>query len=128
MAMKLWLILCTLREIFQQIGSIKNGDENEGQQAEVKSEIASSKLAQFARNLLAMSPEDLIRQNEESFLRTTIAAFPYKQSMMYQGLAKQIKDVSFGNLPSAFTIICTALLGSRAVETAHFWFLYIYFN
>lgn len=89
----------------------------------------------FARMLLNDRPENVVRKNEEQFIRQAIAAFPYKQSvresetkkevyfllkMLWQSLSKQFGQIQFGHPPPAFTVLCHSLLGPRFVQTAHF--------
>lgn len=120
MSIKLWIILYTMREIFQYVAEISKKQGSNEQMDEINDDFVFNKLNDFARNLLLMSSVDLIRPNEERFLRTAIASFPYKHLTLYQTLARQFKEVHPERKPPAFLIVCQALLGSRAVETAHF--------
>lgn len=120
MSIKLWIILYTMREMFQYVAEISKKQGSNEQMDEINDDFVFNKLNDFARNLLLMSSVDLIRPNEERFLRTAIASFPYKHLTLYQTLARQFKEVHPERKPSAFLIVCQALLGSRAVETAHF--------
>uniref|UniRef100_A0A915EPM2 Uncharacterized protein n=1 Tax=Ditylenchus dipsaci TaxID=166011 RepID=A0A915EPM2_9BILA len=57
-----------------------------------------------------MSDNDLIRPVEEKFLRNAIIAFPYKQSLVHAAIAREIPRIEFGQPPSAYIVLCQALL------------------
>lgn len=145
LSIKLWLILHTLRALLkfvaEKLPANKSGnDEGGGGEEEEEGTSTSSvnannnkseveeekgheeaKLARlFAQTLLMQKPDQLVRPNEERFIRQAIAAFPYKQSMLWQALSKQFAQIPFGSPPSAFVVLCHALAGPRFVQTAHF--------
>lgn len=74
----------------------------------------------YAKKLLTMTPNDLIRPNEETLLRNAVRAFPYHHSLLFQTLAKSIAKVTFGERPTSFYLISQALFGMRFVHTATF--------
>ncbi|KAI1709391.1 ankyrin repeats (3 copies) domain-containing protein [Ditylenchus destructor] len=113
MSLKLWIILFLLREllkVMQQCSKMPQTDSN----------TPSKAATAFAKNLLQMSPEDLVRPNEEQFLRNAIMAFPYKHMMLYKTISRAFSQIKSGQPPSAFIVICQTLFGHRFVETAHF--------
>ena len=78
MSLKLWLVLHTLRELLKFVDERLAKDATEaGDQREKEQKLA----LQFARTLLNDKPEDVVRHNEEQFIRQAVAAFPYKQSV-----------------------------------------------
>lgn len=109
MSLKLWLILHVLRELLKYV------DEQAVSEQDVHQRITS-----FARSLLYMSENDVVRPNEEKLLRTAVAAFPYKQSLLLQTLGKTLKGIPFGKLPSTYSLLCQSLFGQRLVMTSHF--------
>ncbi|KAI1705691.1 ankyrin repeats (3 copies) domain-containing protein [Ditylenchus destructor] len=113
MSVKLWIILFVLRELLKVMKECSKMHEND-------SNTPTKAATAFAKNLLQMSPEDLVRPNEEQFLRNAIMAFPYKHLMLYQTLSRAFSQIKSGQPPSAFIVICQTLFGHRFVETAHF--------
>lgn len=123
--MKLWIILFTLREALKFVKQSRQQEQQPSTLARAQNSSSSSKsdtdrLTLFARNLLRADATDAVRPVEERFVRSAILAFPYKQAMLYQTLARGLKTVEFGQQPSAFLVLCRSLFGHRFVETSHF--------
>ncbi|KAL3123593.1 hypothetical protein niasHT_005138 [Heterodera trifolii] len=116
LSLKLWVVLNTFRELTKfvdyRLKRSADGDNSGDGQPNL--------ALQFAKKLLQDEPTHRIRYNEERFVRQTLAAFPYKQSMLWQTLGRNISNVSFGEPPSAFVLLCQTLLGARFVQTANF--------
>lgn len=113
MSIKLWIILFTLRELIKFVQQkLQENTENE----------SSSKNAMelFAKNFLNVSANSILRTFEESFFRQAILSFPYKQSMVFHSLKKNLESVPFNSPPSTYFILAQALFGHRFVETANF--------
>lgn len=72
------MVLHTLRELLKFV------EERKAEKAAGEALMDEQKFAlNFARMLLNDRPENLVRQNEEQFIRQAIAAFPYKQSVLF---------------------------------------------
>ncbi|KAF7638008.1 hypothetical protein Mgra_00002461 [Meloidogyne graminicola] len=122
MSIKLWIVLFTLKEMLKYVDkrikseNNKNEEKNEEEEEDIKKKFS----LEFVKTLLNDQPEHLIRHNEELFIRKAILSFPYKQSMLWQALCQNFKTIEFGFPPSAFNILCNALLGHRYVQTSQF--------
>ncbi|KAK0420618.1 hypothetical protein QR680_014796 [Steinernema hermaphroditum] len=111
MSMKLWILLFMLREL------LKFTDEKLAEKPDLELEAV---FKSYARHLLKMKPTDQVRPMEESLLRSAVAAFPYKHSLLAQTLGKAISKTPFGKPPPAFMFINQSLFGQRLVATATF--------
>lgn len=84
MSIKLWLLLCILRETFKFLDSCNNTGKT-----------VKEKLLLYVKYLLKMEPSEQIRPNTESLLRNAVRGFPYHQSVLFQMLVKMIADTEF---------------------------------
>jgi len=115
MSLKLWFILFSVRELLKFIDK-----QTPPTDANNPATILTKFCKLFARHLLQMQPVDAVRPIEEKHLRTSVQSFPYKQSLLYQTLMKSLKGIEFGQLPSAYNLICESLFGHRYVKTGLF--------
>uniref|UniRef100_A0A914XJU7 MYND-type domain-containing protein n=1 Tax=Plectus sambesii TaxID=2011161 RepID=A0A914XJU7_9BILA len=103
MALKLWIIVFTIKEAFKFIDLKKS----EG------TKTPDDLLVLFAKQLLATDAEANFPKNLELLARQGIKAFPYHQSVLFQTLVKSVGQTEFGNEPSALSYLHQALLGQR---------------
>ncbi|MFH4978852.1 hypothetical protein AB6A40_005561 [Gnathostoma spinigerum] len=102
MSLKLWIILSVLRE------SLKFVDEHAD-----SGRSADQLFYVYAKFLLKMSSDDLVRPNLETLLRNAIHSFPYHQSLLFESLVKAIAQTKFGQLPDAYSYLMQGLFGIR---------------
>lgn len=109
MSIKLWLLLCILRETFKFLDSCTDAGES-----------IKDKLLLYVKFLLKMEPHDVIRPNVETLLRSAVRGFPYHQSVLFQMLVKLIAETKFGSEPGAYKCILQILFGPALVTRSLF--------
>uniref|UniRef100_A0A158R408 MYND-type domain-containing protein n=1 Tax=Syphacia muris TaxID=451379 RepID=A0A158R408_9BILA len=109
MSIKLWLILCILRETFKFMDSLS------GVEKEVK-----EKLLLYVKFLLKMEATDVIRPKVDLLLRNAVRGFPYHQSVLFQMLVKLIAETKLGCEPGAYKCILQVLFGPALVTRSIF--------
>jgi len=114
MALKLWVILTTLREISTFLQS-KLADNNDNSEESLKQTL---KLFIKQINEWKVFEGKVYRAKLEPFLAALVGGFPYKHSVAYSALAQSMKHLEFGKAPNIFTLICGAFFGQRYAQSA----------
>ncbi|CAB3408854.1 unnamed protein product [Caenorhabditis bovis] len=105
MSLKLWIILFFMRETMK-FAETHSDSDNAAQQ--------------YAKILLKWENGDEIRKPLDILLRNSVAAFPYKHSLVYDTLNKALSKSKPGTRPSAYEYIVQSLFGQRIVAVCKF--------
>uniref|UniRef100_A0A0N4U7Y6 MYND-type domain-containing protein n=1 Tax=Dracunculus medinensis TaxID=318479 RepID=A0A0N4U7Y6_DRAME len=106
LSVKLWIILFILR----QANTFVSNNIDSGK-------TISRLLLIYAKHVLAMKPNDMVRPRIETILRNAIKSYPYYNLLLVQMLAKAL---SRGSLPGAYFFVMQALFGHQMASFAKF--------
>ncbi|CAI5440508.1 unnamed protein product [Caenorhabditis angaria] len=105
MSLKLWIILFFMRETSKFVENSENSED-----APLK----------YAKLISKWEENEETRKTLDILLRNSVAAFPYKQSLLYSTLDKALIKAPIGQRPTAFEFIVQSLFGQRILAVCQF--------
>lgn len=114
MALKLWLVLASLREIVAFVNKTTPESAPFGEEACVE------QVHKFVKTIAEWKQTDgtIGRRKLEAFLTSAIGGFPYQHSVVYKALAQSFKNLRPGRAPNPFVLICGTTFGQRFAQSS----------